>query len=797
MSSVIMLVAIVGTASLISTFAQTANLPGDSRELVIKYTKADGESHALEKGEFPAVEAPAMMLYSNGLMICSQKPSADAKPGAAENTEPLTYKERKLSKRQVASIVQKVNRLGFEKAASVTPDPNKPLPPRALLNSITVNSKSGAIQALAADNPIAEFRSVASFLDKECSLAKKEYEPEKAVVQTLRVKPKGGKPEKVSSPASETLDADLGISNNESTESFKSTVVEGEKLEKSEQIIEQSDKKEVIIRGNRHKVRVNPILPEYIEPKIVAKEKMSFIPKAEAATQKQLRYLYVIPADMPNNALAGFQLADVANKHAAYYSSKVGPMAPTIKESRVIRGSKTADQYRACPAGHDCKGNDSLAVYYNMYYEFRQSGVSTNVLHPISLQSGCYGWGGYGSGTSYANFDYGFATTPTNMCNWSDGLYMVTTHELGHSFGLSHTCDNTLMGACGLTPTWSQGIALNAAQAQGLREQSPYFKEAISNNPIVAVDVANCKNITGWTLDLDAKNSSNDIHIYIDGVGYNLGPTTTFRPDVNSLYGASGNHGYQFSVPDRFRDGRTHTATIWGINVGPGQNKPVTVTLDACGTPRGSLDGGNCYKITGWAFDMNTTASIPVHIYFNGVLHNAINANAPRSDVNRVYSSYSMTGNYGYDYNIPGHIRDGRTIRVEVFAINAGQGSTNPGLGSYTVTCPPDNPTGNVDVANCTSIQGWALDLSEPTVSNDVHIYISGSGFNTGPTPLIRSDVNNVYAAYGTSGRHGFNFTLPASFKNGRQHTVDVYSIGKGPGDPNRLIGRRTIGPCY
>jgi hypothetical protein len=156
-----------------------------------------------------------------------------------------------------------------------------------------------------------------------------------------------------------------------------------------------------------------------------------------------------------------------------------------------------------------------------------------------------------------------------------------------------------------------------------------------------------------------------------------------------------------------------------------------------------------------------------------------------------------MTGNYGYDYSIPGHIRDGRTIRVEVFAINAGQGTTNPGLGSYTVTCPPDNPNGNVDVANCTSIQGWALDLSEPTVSNDVHIYVSGYGFNTGPTQLLRQDVNNVYAAYGTSGKHGFSFTIPANYKNGQQHTVDVYSIGKGPGDPNRLIGRRTIGPCY
>lgn len=77
----------------------------------------------------------------------------------------------------------------------------------------------------------------------------------------------------------------------------------------------------------------------------------------------------------------------------------------------------------------------------------------------------------------------------------------------------------------------------------------------------------------GWALDPDSSATSISVHFYIDGAA---GGGGTFagsavadisRPDVNNVTGYPGNHGFNFSIPAQWRDGRAHTLYVHGIDL--------------------------------------------------------------------------------------------------------------------------------------------------------------------------------------------------------------------------------------
>jgi len=80
----------------------------------------------------------------------------------------------------------------------------------------------------------------------------------------------------------------------------------------------------------------------------------------------------------------------------------------------------------------------------------------------------------------------------------------------------------------------------------------------------------------GWALDQDTPSVSIDVHIYIGGpagTGYPgwAVPTNVYRSDVNSQYGATGNHGFWWQLPEEYNHG-TQTLYIYGINSQAGTN---------------------------------------------------------------------------------------------------------------------------------------------------------------------------------------------------------------------------------
>ncbi len=100
-------------------------------------------------------------------------------------------------------------------------------------------------------------------------------------------------------------------------------------------------------------------------------------------------------------------------------------------------------------------------------------------------------------------------------------------------------------------------------------------------------------------------------------------------------------------------------------------------------------------------------------------------------------------------------------------------------------------PVGWLDIANCDTISGWALDKDTPNDSIAVHIYKDGAagagGIYVGSytANLLRSDINKVM---GVTGNHAFSIVTPQELKDGRKHKIYVHGIDSSGRGGNVLL---------
>ncbi len=158
-------------------------------------------------------------------------------------------------------------------------------------------------------------------------------------------------------------------------------------------------------------------------------------------------------------------------------------------------------------------------------------------------------------------------------------------------------------------------------------------------SPVGVLDGANCDSIIGWTFDPDNSGASNEVYVYMDGRGYNAGPTNEYRGDVNAVYGINGNHGFSLSTPAiasaigvNLYDGGQHTVEVYGINIGPSAPRwgPAVATIGPCTPPDRPPDGelydtiprggdeSTCDTLRGVASDLDSPRNIDVDIYRDG-----------------------------------------------------------------------------------------------------------------------------------------------------------------------------------
>lgn len=293
--------------------------------------------------------------------------------------------------------------------------------------------------------------------------------------------------------------------------------------------------------------------------------------------------------------------------------------------------------------------------------------------------------------------------------------------------------------------------------------------------------------VAGWAFDRDTA-ASIQVHIYVNGVGTAI-TASGDRPDIGATWPEVGSaHGFDVTLPAV--GSGPQQVCVYGINVGPGQNSQIHCgTLPAAtGSATGVLDvvqgAAGAITVAGWAFDPDTAASVPVHVYVDAQGY-AFTADKDRPDVGAVYPQYGPK--HGYSEVVPA---SPGAHRVCVYGIDiAGQGS-NRQLGCATVTVPTGSPYGVLDGVRVTpgniSASGWVFD-PDSKLSSPVHVYIGQTGV-AAIADSSRPDVGRAYPGYGDL--HGYTVTIPAT---PGVHNVCAYGIDIVPTGGNRQLGCRQV----
>ncbi|MBK9037913.1 MAG: hypothetical protein IPL83_01935 [Bdellovibrionales bacterium] len=79
--------------------------------------------------------------------------------------------------------------------------------------------------------------------------------------------------------------------------------------------------------------------------------------------------------------------------------------------------------------------------------------------------------------------------------------------------------------------------------------------------------------LAGWAYDPNDANVSIAIQYYIDGALAGDNIANKVRTDVNDIVKIPGNHGFEFRIPNSYRNGQAHTIKAFGIDL-QGQTNP-------------------------------------------------------------------------------------------------------------------------------------------------------------------------------------------------------------------------------
>lgn len=293
--------------------------------------------------------------------------------------------------------------------------------------------------------------------------------------------------------------------------------------------------------------------------------------------------------------------------------------------------------------------------------------------------------------------------------------------------------------------------------------------------------------VAGWAFDPDTTDSI-QVHIYINGVGTAIVANTS-RPDVGAVWPSVGSaHGFDVTLKATTL-GSQHVC-IFGINQGPGANALFNCTdlPGATGSPSGVLDSVSVSRgavtATGWTFDPDTSASIPVHIYVDTV-GAAFVADDSRSDVGQIYSGYGPQHGYSRTLTVAPGVHTVCAFGIE----SAGLGS-NSLLGCKTITVLGGSPIGSLDAVSVgpgtITAAGWAFD-PDTTAPIPVHVYSDASGV-AGSAAGSRPDVAAAYPGYGTEHGYSISFAATPGVHKVCSYGIDIVSPGA-----NRQLGCRTV----
>lgn len=352
-------------------------------------------------------------------------------------------------------------------------------------------------------------------------------------------------------------------------------------------------------------------------------------------------------------------------------------------------------------------------------------------------------------------------------------------------FGDNHGIDLTIPTALGSHEVCAYGINVGRGMNKLLGCQT--VNVAQSADPVGALESLYPEpggfHVKGWAADPNASGPL-AVHIYRGTAGTILS-TGVARPDVAGkipFAGATAGYDAHIDAP-----AGTSTVCAYGINVGWGSNAGIgcgSVTVRS-GNPFGGIDAtanGTSVRVRGWAIDPDTTQSIPVHLYVDGV-GRAVSANVVRNDVGAAYPGYGAA--HGVDTTL--ELSPGQHS-ICAYGINSGAGG-NALLNCVKVTVEDRSPFGGTDVSvegTQVRVRGWAID-PDTTDPIAVHVYVDGVGKAVVKADVQRPDVARVYPAFGAA--HGIDTLVDVGSGT---HQVCSYGINQGAGS-NVSLGCYTV----
>ena len=372
--------------------------------------------------------------------------------------------------------------------------------------------------------------------------------------------------------------------------------------------------------------------------------------------------------------------------------------------------------------------------------------------------------------------------SPLNVHVYIDGVASVfradaSRPDVGAAFagmGNNHGIDLTIQAAVGAHNVCVYGINVGRGMNKLLGCDSVVVPSA---DPIGSVDSLYAEpggfRIRGWAADPNT-SSNLAVHVYRNGIGTPI-RTGTPRSDVAAAFPFAGaTAGFDAHV-----DAPPGSARVcaYGINVGWGANAGIgcgTVNVLG-GNPVGGVStttDGLAVRVRGWAIDPETTQSIPVHIYVDGVGH-AVDANVDRSDVGAAYPGYGARHGVDTSFDLPAGPHT-----VCAYGINTGAGQ-NALLNCEQFVVQDRSPFGGTTVAadaKGARITGWVIDpdVRDPVT---VHIYVDSVGAAVVKADVQRPDISRAYPSYGLT--HGIDTTVPLTPGT---HQICSYGINQGPG---------------
>jgi hypothetical protein len=124
-------------------------------------------------------------------------------------------------------------------------------------------------------------------------------------------------------------------------------------------------------------------------------------------------------------------------------------------------------------------------------------------------------------------------------------------------------------------------VAQNSA---GGASSATYSFTTLNASYTGSFEVATCQTISGWTADRNSPNQPIVVSIVDGAILVLQGTANQSRPDVASLLGDNGLHGFSFTTPTSLMDGKVHTVHAYydvGLTDMPGS--PKTLTCGASG----------------------------------------------------------------------------------------------------------------------------------------------------------------------------------------------------------------------